>query len=133
MTACPWRARSGTLKLSEDGHGLRVESVLDAEDPDVQALAPKMRRGDVDKMSFAFRAVRQQWDETQDPPLRTVLEVELYDVSIVTTPAYDGTEIGLRSLEEHRRDRKDRNRTAAATRIRMKKNLAARLGRAREG
>lgn len=119
------RTRSGTLKLTEDLHGLRVETVLDAEDPDVRAIVPKMRRGDLDKMSFAFRATRQQWDDTVDPPRRTILEAELYDVSIVTTPAYDGTEIGLRCLEQHRdQARRSHNFHAASRRARMKMNLA---------
>lgn len=119
------RTRSGTLTLVEDTHGLRVETVLDGEDPDVRAIVPKMRRGDLDKMSFAFRATRQEWDDTVDPPRRTILEAELYDVSIVTTPAYDGTEIGLRSLEQHRdQARRQKNFHAAARRARMKMNLA---------
>ena len=49
------RTRSGTLDLSEGDHGLKVRSVLDPSDPDVQSIAGKMRRGDLDKMSFAFR------------------------------------------------------------------------------
>lgn len=117
------RTRSGTLKLTEDDHGLRIETMLEASDPDVQAIVPKMKRGDLDKMSFAFRATVQEWDETQDPPLRTIRELELYDVSIVTTPAYDGTEIGMRSLEKHR---KAQNFHAAGRRLRMKMNLALR-------
>jgi len=67
----------------------------------------------------------QRWDDTQDPPLRTVEEVELFDVSIVTDPAYDGTEIGLRSLAKHREQTKrSQNFHAAQQRIRMKMNLA---------
>lgn len=96
------RTRSGTLKLSEDDHGLKIETELDPDDPDVQALIPKMQRGDLDKMSFAFVAVKETWDETIDPPMRSVEKVELYDVSVVTNPAYEGTEIGLRSLESYR-------------------------------
>lgn len=121
------RTRSGTLRLEEDAHGLRMETVLDPTDPDVQAIVPKMKRGDLDKMSFAFRATKQQWDETAEPPLRRIQEVELFDVSIVTTPAYDGTEIGLRSLDAARQERRKHNHAAAAARIRMKKNLAQRL------
>ncbi|MBB4185832.1 hypothetical protein GGE07_002482 [Sinorhizobium terangae] len=115
------RTRSGTLKLSEDDHGLRIETELDGDDPDVQAIVPKMKRGDLDKMSFAFWAEVQEWDDTQDPPRRTVKKARLYDVSIVTTPAYEGTEIGLRSLESHR---KGKNFHAARSRIRMKMDLA---------
>ncbi|MGN6144429.1 MAG: HK97 family phage prohead protease [Mesorhizobium sp.] len=119
------RTRSGTLKLTEDSHGLKIETDLDANDPDVMRIVPKMKRGDLDKMSFAFRATVQRWDDTQDPPLRTVEEVELFDVSIVTDPAYDGTEIGLRSLAKHREQAKrSQNFHAAQHRIRMKMNLA---------
>lgn len=96
------RTKSGTLTLREDDRGLYVESDLDEEDPDVAQIVPKMRRGDLDKMSFAFRAVREEWDETGDIPLRTIMEVELFDVSIVNQPAYEGTEIALRSLEASR-------------------------------
>lgn len=117
------RTRSGTLKLEEDERGLHMETSLDPEDPDVQRLVSKMRRGDLDKMSFKFRATVQVWDESQEPPLRTVKEVELYDVSIVASPAYGGTEIGLRSLEKHR---KSQNFRAAGQRRRMKMDLALR-------
>jgi uncharacterized protein len=119
------RTRSGTLILAEDNHGLKIDSALDATDPDVARIVPKMKRGDLDKMSFAFRATRQEWDETGTIPVRHVYEVELFDVSIVTDPAYDGTEIGLRSLEKHREQiRKAQNFHAASARLRMKMNLA---------
>lgn len=97
------RTASGTLKLSEDQRGLLIESELDAADPDVARCVPKMKRGDLSKMSFAFVATRQEWDET-DPasPLRIIHECRLFDVSIVTNPAYSGTDIGLRSLSEWR-------------------------------
>lgn len=122
------RNTSGTLKLSEDARGLLIESQLAADDPDVMRIVPKMERGDLSKMSFAFRATRQEWDET-DPqmPLRIIHEVRLFDVSIVTTPAYDGTDIGLRSLQDHRAAReaeqdaarRQHNFHAAARRIRL--------------
>ena len=96
------RTRSGTLKLTEDDHGLKIETTLDADDPDVKSIAGKMKRGDLDKMSFAFYPDVQEWDETGDLPVRSISKVSLYDVSIVTTPAYEGTEIALRSLADSR-------------------------------
>lgn len=117
------RTRSGTLKLTEDDHGLRIETELDADDPDVKSIVGKMKRGDLDKMSFAFRATKQEWDDTQEPPIRTVNEAELFDVSIVTSPAYDGTSIALRSLDDARKEVKTKNFNAAAKRLRMKANL----------
>jgi HK97 family phage prohead protease len=79
-----------------------------------------MKRGDLDKMSFAFIPTRQEWDDEGEMPKRMIQEAQLFDVSIVTTPAYNGTEIGLRSLEEHR---KQQAKSQAARRIRMKSRL----------
>lgn len=120
------RTRSGTLALSEDGRGLKMETMLVATDPDVERIVPKMQRGDLDKMSFAFRAIKQEWDDSGDIPLRTIIEAELFDVSIVTDPAYQGTEIGLRSLDHFR---KQQNFRAASRRIRMEKDLDLRIKR----
>lgn len=120
------RTRSGTLVLRQDLTGLFMETMLDAADPDVLSITGKMKRGDLDKMSFAFIPEIQEWDETGDTPLRTIIKAKLFDVSIVTTPAYDGTSIGLRSLEAFRAEQKSKNFTAAARRHRMNMNLALR-------
>ena len=114
------RTQSGTLELKEDDHGLFIRASLDMTDPDVRSIVPKMKRGDLDKMSFAFVPTRQKWDDEEKMPRRTIEEAALYDVSIVTTPAYEGTEIGLRSLEQHR---KEQRKTQAARRLRMKARL----------
>lgn len=78
------RTKSGTLRLEPDAVGLRVYAELDATDPDVLALLPKMRRGDVDEMSFAFRVVDDMW--TEDYSEREITQVNLHrgDVSVVT-------------------------------------------------
>lgn len=114
------RTRSGTLQLSEDDHGLKMRASLDLSDPDVRSIVPKMKRGDLDKMSFAFVPTRQEWDDSRDMPRRTIQQADLYDVSIVTTPAYAGTEIGLRSLEQFRETQR---KTQAPRRMRMKARL----------
>ena len=118
------RTRSGTLTLSEDDHGLKMETVLDPDDPDVRSIVPKMRRGDLDKMSFGFIAEVQEWDDTEDVPLRSIKRASLFDVSIVTNPAYDGTEIGLRALKGYRDERKQLNFNAMRKRIELKQHLA---------
>lgn len=98
------RNRAGTLKLSEDEIGLAYDIIP----PDTQAardLLVSIERGDVSQSSFGFRVRKEQWDETQDPPLRTLLELELFDVSPVTFPAYPTTDVGLRSLEAWRKEK----------------------------
>lgn len=121
------RTRSGTLELFEDDRGLKMRSTLDPADPDVQRIHGKMKRGDLDKMSFAFWPEVEEWDETGDMPVRTIMQARLHDVSVVTVPAYDGTEIGLRSLERHRQDVRAHNFEAAQRRLRMKRKYLDRV------
>jgi len=120
------RKKAGTLRLSEDAKGLRVE--IDPPDTqDARDLMAKMKRGDIDQMSFAFsmRGGKEEWDETGELPLRTIVQVgELYDVSIVTRGAYPTTEVGVRCLEEARKDRRQQNFAAASQRIAERKARA---------
>ena len=94
------RTTSGTLNLRTDTKGLLPSAELDLRDPDVQALQVKIERGDVDQMSFAFRTIRQEWDEEETQ--RKLMEVSLDrgDVSIVTNGANPKTSVQLRGLDE---------------------------------
>ena len=95
------RTKSNTLMLGEDETGLWFEANVDMADPDVQRIIPKMQRGDLDQMSFGFYVVRDRWDHTEgDERVRTLLEVDLFDISVVTFPAYPQTTVGLRSAKE---------------------------------
>lgn len=78
------RTTSRTLQLSADNRGLKVRAILDSSDPDVQRILPKMRRGDLNEMSFAFRVKDQVW--SNDYTQRTITEVSLQrgDVSVVS-------------------------------------------------
>jgi len=91
------RTTSGTLELSEDSTGLHMRAQLDPTDPDVASLLPKMRRGDLDQMSFAFRTIKDEW--SSDYAMRTMRELSLRDgdVSVVTYPASPTTSISLRN------------------------------------
>lgn len=118
------RTKSGTLRLSEDAKGLRIEADLDERDPDVASLIPKMERGDLNQMSFAFSMAGgvEEWDDSQDPPLRTIKRVgELMDVSVVTYPAYPTTEAALRSLGAVKAERKPKEPDLSALDIRRRR------------
>lgn len=77
------RTKSGTMTLTADRRGLLVEARLDPSDPDVQALLPKMRRGDLDEMSFAFRVKDQEWDNNYSHRMITEVSLQKGDVSVV--------------------------------------------------
>jgi hypothetical protein len=91
------RSRAGTLRLWEDARGLGIEILV----PDTQwarDLIVTMERGDVDQMSFSFRVVRDAWAHTAEQSIRTLIEVELRDISPVTFPAYVQTIAQARSV-----------------------------------
>ena len=89
------RTKSGTLRLEEDERGLFVEI-----DPPTEARSyiESIQRGDVDQMSFGFRVVKDAWEQTDDYSIRTLIEVDLFDVSPVTFPAYPQTSVAIRSV-----------------------------------
>jgi HK97 family phage prohead protease len=91
------RTTSGTLTLDTDARGLRVSASLDPSDPDVASLAPKMRRGDLNQMSFGFRTNEDEW--SQNMTQRTLRSLDLHngDVSVVTYPANPNAAVGLRA------------------------------------
>jgi HK97 family phage prohead protease len=90
--------KSGTLRLSEDSVGLRMEADLDPNNPRAVELASALSRGDVDKMSFAFTVA--PGGDTREEGLRTLTDLDLYEVSVVNLPAYDATAVGMRNSQE---------------------------------
>jgi len=98
-------ARGGsTMRLSTDATGLVVDADLDPGDPDAAMWAGRVRRGDVTGMSFSFDVASSRWDVLEDgSELRVLLEAaELYDVSLVTYPAYAGTDAQVRAVRAER-------------------------------
>ena len=90
------RTKAGTLALAEDKTGLRVEihppATMWAGD-----LMRSMRRGDVDQMSFGFYVREEEWEKGDEGAVRTLRDVDLFDVSVVTYPAYPQTSAEARA------------------------------------
>jgi HK97 family phage prohead protease len=93
---------NGSLVLQEDERGLKFDLTLPDTSigRDARAL---IKRGDVKGMSFGFRTLREEWDES-DPKkvVRTLLEVRLYEVSPTPMPAYPQSSVAARSFEDVR-------------------------------
>ena len=118
------RTKAGTLRMKQDDTGLAVEIDL-PDTSDGRDLATLIERGDVSGMSFGFIVTKETWDETMDPPMRTIQGLDLREVSVVAFPAYDDTSIAMRSLEKVRedaeRERAQHNRKQAEARIAERK------------
>ena len=100
--------QGGTLVLSEDSVGLRMEATLDPSNPRAAELASALTRGDVDKMSFAFTVA--PGGDTREEGLRTLTDLNLFEVSVVTWPAYDASSVGMRSQDSDTDDLELRKR-----------------------
>lgn len=124
------RKSRGTLRVQEDDKGLRFENDL-PDTQDGRDLATSIQRGDIEGMSFRFRALKEEWDETQDPPMRTVIEAELYEITYTAFPAYPDTKVGMRSLDHARAERRSHNRAGALSRLKMRQAQTERSNRSR--
>lgn len=120
------RTLAGTLRLSEDGTGVAYE--LDLPDTsDGRDLGVSVDRGDIRGTSFGFRSIKETWDESTEPPTRTIQKAEMFEISPTAFPAYDDTTIALRSLDEARKEQKRKNFSAAQKRVSMKATLDLQL------
>lgn len=93
--------KNGTLRLHEDNIGLRFEIDLPNNSWGRDAYE-SVQRGDVDGMSFGFNVRKDAWQYLKDEDVyeRTLLEVNLFEVSPTPFPAYPDSEANQRSLDE---------------------------------
>lgn len=95
------RTRAGTLFLRTDEKGLWGEVKINSKDQDAVNLYERVARGDVNQCSFGFEILDEE--RTEDPVSGdvhwTIKKVKLHEVSIVTFPAYEDTEVTARKRE----------------------------------
>lgn len=101
------RVKNDTLRLATDSKGLRFTCQLNKDSQEHRDLHASVKRGDIDACSFAF-AVPEGGDSFDDGTdedgqrciVRTLNNVKLFDVSVVTHPAYEGTSVDARAAAE---------------------------------
>ena len=114
------RNKVGTLELREDSHGLWGRVRINPNDTDAMNLYERVKRGDVDQCSFGFDIIEEETELREDGSMHwTILRVKLYEVSVVTFPAYEATGVSARKAEYEEIQR----RRAEAWRTELKKKL----------
>ena len=94
---------NSTMQLSPDYEGMAIEALLDTENnSESRSLYSAVQRGDITGMSFMFSIDDYEWENLEsDHPTRHIRKIgSVVEVSAVTFPAYDATEINARSKEE---------------------------------
>lgn len=91
------RTGNGTLSLYVDDKGLRGDIRINRDDPQAMGAYARVKRGDVAGCSFGFNIRGSELTEFEDGTcLETLTDIELFEVSPCTLPAYPQTEIAAR-------------------------------------
>lgn len=94
------RTKAHTLELREDSHGLWGSIKINRNDADAMNLYERVKRGDVDQCSFGFNIRSEDTDIREDGSVHwTLRDVDLFEVSACTFPAYEETSISARSKQ----------------------------------
>lgn len=95
------RLSAQTLRVAKDTRGLQIE--IDPPETSIgRDIVESLRRRDITGMSFSFLTLKETWNESTTPWTRTIRDMVVREVSIVTFPAYPQTEVALRSLTRQR-------------------------------
>ena len=115
------RTKANTLQLKEDSRGLWGHIDINPNDSDAMNLYERVKRGDVDQCSFGFDIRSEDTDIKENGDIHwTIRDVELFEVSCCTFPAYEETSISAR---EKQRD-EIKKRTMDKWRADMKARLS---------
>jgi HK97 family phage prohead protease len=93
------RTTSKTLTLRESSKGLEFTANLSAKSTIASDTIDALQRGDLDACSFGFNVGPEgdDWANVEGQLVRTLLEVELHEISVVSFPAYKASSVSLRS------------------------------------
>lgn len=94
------RTKAHTLTLEQDDHGLFGRILINPNDTDAVNLYERVRRGDVDQCSFGFDIKAEDTEYSDNGDVHwTIKDIELYEVSCCTFPAYEETSIKARAAQ----------------------------------
>ena len=94
------RTKAGTLEIKQTERGLWGRIIVNPNDRDAVNAYERVKRRDVDQFSFGFDIVAEDAEYRDDGSVHwTITDIELYEVSVCTFPAYEETEIMARSAE----------------------------------
>ena len=95
------RNKAGTLELKEDSHGLWGDIRINPNDSDAMNTYERVKRGDVSQCSIGFMIRDEETEFHDNGDIHwTIKDVELFEVSVCTFPAYEETNVSARSKQK---------------------------------
>lgn len=115
------RTKSQTLSLSVDEKGLFGEITINKNDTEAVNLYERVKRGDIDQCSFGFNILNEIMEQREDGSVKwTITEIELFEVSVVTFPAYQDTSVEARSEQMKQLEKRNLQTRKAKLKERIK-------------
>lgn len=115
------RVKAGTLELKLDSHGLWGSIKINEADQDAMNLYERVKRGDVDQCSFGFEIKEEETEYREDGTIHwTIKEVDLFEVSVVTYPAYEETSVSARQDDYNQIIKREREKWKLDMRSKLK-------------
>lgn len=95
------RTKAGTATVTADGRGVYVRCVVNSEDADAMNVYARLKRGDVSQASFGgyIRDETREVNTVAKTVHYTLREIDVFEFSVCTFPAYEATEVGARGRE----------------------------------
>ena len=116
------RTKSQTLSLTVDDKGLYGEIIINKNDSEAVNLYERVKRGDIDQCSFGFNILDETMDTRADGSTKwTITEIELFEVSVVTFPAYADTAVEARSEQMKQLEKRNLQTRKAKLKARIQK------------
>lgn len=114
------RTKVHTLELKEDTHGLWGRITINPKDSDAVNTYERVKRGDVDQCSIGFKIRSEETDFRDDGTIHwTITDVDLFEVSVCTFPAYEETGVSAR----HKDAEELKKRASEAWKLKMADRL----------
>lgn len=115
---------AGTLQLRVEEKGLWGEVKINPNDQDAVNVYERVKRGDVNQCSFGFDIIAEEFEDRGDSVHWTIKAVKLYEVSVVTFPAYEetGVEARKRQVEDIRKRKNESWKARMMARVKGEKD-----------
>jgi len=120
------RNKAGTLELKVDSRGLWGRIEINEKDQDAMNLYARVERGDVNQCSFGFDILEEDTVYREDGSIHwTIKKVKLYEVSVVTFPAYEDTSVQARKKDFEQVKKRQIEKWKAERKERLKNGIKA--------
>src|SRR5699024_6130642 len=114
--------RNESLKLSTDETGLRFQLQPNLNISYAKDVAELIRSGEIRGCSFGFRVNKDEWTIKDGHDYRTLLDVDLMEITVTPMPAYESSEVSCRSYEqfkEKQKQQEQRNKDLELLKLQM--------------